>query len=84
MLKSSATLLTRLKMKRLAVKSLYRLLKNKVDRPLRNTFERIMEHSPAYGFNPGLLSPVGVRDSFGDNVRIGDTSMLMRDVKEEG
>ena len=29
------------------------------------------------------VEEVGV-DSFGDNVRIGDTSMLMRDVKEEG
>lgn len=78
MLKSSATLLTKLKMKRLAIKSLMRLVKSKIHNPLQTAF-REMTKLPLSKFYTALhhLSPIGARDSFGDNVRIGDTSLLI-------
>lgn len=83
MLKSSATLLTKLKMKRLAIKTLMRLLKSKLRNPLQTAFTEMMK-LPLSGFHPSIrhLSPIGPRDSFGDNVRIGDASLLIPDPKE--
>lgn len=43
-----------------------------------------MMRLPVSDFHPSLnhLSPIGTRDSFGDNVRIGDTSLLVQDARE--